>query len=153
PAEPIKTKKAEEEKPDPDEPASKAAKSDRPNVSKLTFMISEIMATGATQQQLEAEVRICCLIQVRMWPLENKVPTSTSALIEVIKMARSWRKRAPDRPETRPTVVMSHNGVSRCGIYIGANVCIDQMDMDHEVDVFHAVKMIRLNRPQLVDTK
>ncbi|VDN34615.1 unnamed protein product [Gongylonema pulchrum] len=114
-------------------------------------MISEIMANGANQQQLEAEVRICCVIQVRMWPIENKVPLSTSGLIDVIKMARTWRKRAPDRPETKPTIVMSHNGVNRCGIYIAANVCIDQMDMDHEVDVFHAVKLIRMNRPQLVD--
>jgi protein tyrosine phosphatase len=36
---------------------------------------------------------------------------------------------------------------------VAANVCIDQMDMDHEVDVFHAVKMIRINRPQLIDMK
>ncbi|CAD5216207.1 unnamed protein product [Bursaphelenchus xylophilus] len=118
-----------------------------------TFMISEIMATGATQQQMEAEIRICCVIQVKMWPLENKVPLSTTSMIELIKMTRAWRKRAPDRPETKPTVVMSHNGVSRCGIFIAANVCIDQMDMDNEVDVFHAVKMIRINRPQLIDMK
>ncbi len=49
--------------------------------------------------------------------------------------------------------VCSSNGVSRCGVFIGANVCIDQMDMDHEVDVFHAVKLIRINRPQLIDLK
>uniref|UniRef100_A0A1I8A076 Protein-tyrosine phosphatase n=1 Tax=Steinernema glaseri TaxID=37863 RepID=A0A1I8A076_9BILA len=122
-------------------------------IQRLTFMISEIMQAGSTQQQLEAEVRVCCLIQVRMWPIENKVPLSTSGLIDMIKMARSWRKRAPDRPETKPTIVMSHNGVSRCGIFVAANVCIDQMDMDHEVDVFHAVKMIRINRPQLIDMK
>uniref|UniRef100_A0A914DK35 Uncharacterized protein n=1 Tax=Acrobeloides nanus TaxID=290746 RepID=A0A914DK35_9BILA len=128
-------------------------KTNKTEVSKLTFMISEIMATGATQQQLEAEVRICCVIQVRMWPLENKVPLSTSGLIELIKMFRSWRRRAPDRPEIKPSVIMSHNGYSRCGIFIGANVCIDQMDMDHEVDMFHAVKMIRINRPQLIDMK
>jgi len=120
---------------------------------KLTFIISEIMQNGATQQAVEAEMRICCVIQVRMWPIENKVPLSTAGIIDMIKMARSWRKRAPDRPETKPTIVMSHNGVSRCGIFIGANVCIDQMDMDHEVDVFHAVKMIRINRPQLIDMK
>ena len=42
-----------------------------------------------------------------MWPIENKVPLSTNGLVEVIKMARNWRKRAPDRPETKPTVVMS----------------------------------------------
>ncbi|KAK0393386.1 hypothetical protein QR680_000187 [Steinernema hermaphroditum] len=122
-------------------------------IMKRTFMISEIMQSGSAQQQLEAEVRICCLIQVRMWPIENKVPLSTSGLIDMIKMARSWRKRAPDRPETKPTIVLSHNGVSRCGIFVAANVCIDQMDMDHEVDVFHAVKMIRINRPQLIDMK
>ncbi|KAL3083504.1 hypothetical protein niasHS_011306 [Heterodera schachtii] len=130
----------------------------QPNLGTLerfekTFMISEIMASGASQQQLEAEVRLCCIIQVKMWPIENKVPLSTTALIEVLKMTRSWRKRAPDRPEQRPTIVMSHNGVSRCGIFIAANVCIDQMEMDHEVDVFHAVKLIRLNRPQLIDMK
>ncbi|VDN05097.1 unnamed protein product [Thelazia callipaeda] len=101
------------------------------------------MAKASNQQQLDAEVR--------MWPIENEVPLSTVGLIDVIKMARSWRKRAPERPETKPTIVMSHNGVNRCGIYIAANVCIDQMDMDHEVDVFHAVKLIRMNRPQLVD--
>ena len=64
-------------------------------------MISEIMATGASQQQLETEVRLCCIIQVKMWPVENKVPLSTTALIEVLKMTRSWRKRAPDRPGWR----------------------------------------------------
>ncbi|CAJ0958777.1 unnamed protein product, partial [Mesorhabditis belari] len=122
-------------------------------IEKLTFMISDIMSSGQSQQQMEAEVRICCVIQVRMWPIEHKVPLSTTGLIDVIKMARSWRKRAPDRPETKPTIVMSHNGVSRCGIYIGANICIDQMDMDHEVDVFHAVKLMRINRPQLIDMK
>jgi hypothetical protein len=70
-------------------------------------MISEIMATGASAQQMETEVRICCVIQVKMWPIENRVPLSTTSLIELIKMTRSWRKRAPDRPETKPTIVMS----------------------------------------------
>ncbi|KIH65943.1 Protein-tyrosine phosphatase [Ancylostoma duodenale] len=122
-------------------------------IQKLTFMISDIMSSGASNQQIDTEVRICCVIQVRMWPIENKVPLSTTGLMDVIKMARSWRRRAPDRPETKPTIVMSHNGVSRVGVYIGANICIDQMDTDHEVDVFHAVKMMRINRPQLIDMK
>ncbi|KAK6735141.1 hypothetical protein RB195_018372 [Necator americanus] len=122
-------------------------------VMKRTFMISDIMSSGSSNQQIDTEVRVCCVIQVRMWPIENKVPLSTTGLMDVIKMARSWRRRAPDRPETKPTIVMSHNGVSRVGVYIGANICIDQMDTDHEVDVFHAVKMMRINRPQLIDMK
>uniref|UniRef100_A0A0K0FBF4 Tyrosine-protein phosphatase domain-containing protein n=1 Tax=Strongyloides venezuelensis TaxID=75913 RepID=A0A0K0FBF4_STRVS len=122
-------------------------------MEKLTFMISEIMQSGASQAQLEAEVKICCVLSVKMWPIEHKVPLSTASLVDLIRMTRSWKKRAPDRPETKPTIVMSHNGYSRCGIFISANVCIDQMDMDREVDVFHAVKMIRINRPQLIDIK
>uniref|UniRef100_A0A0K0DLT3 Protein-tyrosine phosphatase n=1 Tax=Angiostrongylus cantonensis TaxID=6313 RepID=A0A0K0DLT3_ANGCA len=122
-------------------------------VMKRTFMISDIMSNAANNQQIETEVRICCVIQVRIWPIENKVPLSTTGLMDVIKMARSWKRRAPDRPESKPTIVMSHNGVSRVGVYIGANICIDQMDIDHEVDVFHAVKMMRINRPQLIDMK
>lgn len=82
-----------------------------------------------------------------------QVPLSTSGLLDLIKMARSWKKRAPERPETKPAIVLSHNGHSRVGVYIAANVAIEQMEMDGEVDVFHAVKMIRINRPQLVDTK
>uniref|UniRef100_A0A0N4Z7W9 Tyrosine-protein phosphatase domain-containing protein n=1 Tax=Parastrongyloides trichosuri TaxID=131310 RepID=A0A0N4Z7W9_PARTI len=122
-------------------------------MEKLTFMISEIMQSGASQAQLEAEVKICCILSVKMWPIENKVPLSTSSLVDLMRMTRSWKKRAPDRPETKPSIIMSHNGYSRCGIFIAANVCIDQMDMDREVDVFHAVKMIRINRPQLIDIK
>ncbi|CEF70849.1 Protein-tyrosine phosphatase, receptor/non-receptor type domain and Protein-tyrosine/Dual specificity phosphatase domain and Protein-tyrosine phosphatase, catalytic domain-containing protein [Strongyloides ratti] len=122
-------------------------------MEKLTFMISEIMQSGASQAQLEAEVKICCILSVKMWPIENKVPLSTTSLVDLLRMTRSWKKRAPDRPETKPTIILSHNGYSRCGIFIAANVCIDQMDMDREVDVFHAVKMIRINRPQLIDIK
>ncbi|KRZ22653.1 Receptor-type tyrosine-protein phosphatase kappa, partial [Trichinella pseudospiralis] len=83
----------------------------------------------------------------------HRVPLSTVGLIDVIKMARCWRKRAPDRPETKPTVVISHNGVSRVGIYVAINLLIDQMDVEQEVDVFHAAKIVRLNRPQLFDHK
>lgn len=111
------------------------------------------MQSGASQAQLEAEVKICCILSVKMWPIENKVPLSTTSLVDLLRMTRSWKKRAPDRPETKPTIILSHNGYSRCGIFIAANVCIDQMDMDREVDVFHAVKMIRINRPQLIDIK
>jgi len=49
-------------------------------------MISEIMATGASQQQLEAEIRVCCILQVKMWPIDSNVPLSTSGLLEVIKV-------------------------------------------------------------------
>ncbi|CDW55149.1 Receptor type tyrosine protein phosphatase mu [Trichuris trichiura] len=99
----------------------------------------------------EVDARICNVISVRIWPAQHRVPLSTSGLIDVIKMARLWRKRAPDRPDTKPTVVISHNGVSRCGIFVAINILIDQIDVEQRVDVFHAAKIVRLNRPQLFD--
>ncbi len=71
-----------------------------------TFMLSEIMASGGSTASSE-DVRMCTLFAVKMWPIENKVPLSTSGLVDVIKMVRAWRRRAPDRPDTKPTVVLS----------------------------------------------
>lgn len=68
-------------------------------------MLTEIMMSGGGFQ--DVEMKICCLITMKMWPINSRVPLSTSAFIDVIKMARSWRRRAPDRPETKPTVVIS----------------------------------------------
>ncbi|KAI6242835.1 Tyrosine-protein phosphatase [Aphelenchoides fujianensis] len=148
PSEPIKT--------DPE-------KQSRGDVSKLTFLISEIMTNASAQQQVEAEVRICCIIQVRMWPIENKVPLSTTSLIELIKMTRSWRKagarpaghEAHDRDVARWSESLRDlRGGQRLHRRDGHFLMYLKMSpFRMQVDVFHAVKMIRINRPQLVEMK
>ncbi|KAL1230009.1 Receptor-type tyrosine-protein phosphatase kappa [Trichinella pseudospiralis] len=142
-----------------DIPGRKKSKRSERNEKKLTdqldslaSILSELMVNNKGGIQ-EVDARICNVISVRIWPIQHRVPLSTVGLIDVIKMARCWRKRAPDRPETKPTVVISHNGVSRVGIYVAINLLIDQMDVEQEVDVFHAAKIVRLNRPQLFDHK
>ncbi|OUC47038.1 hypothetical protein D917_07233 [Trichinella nativa] len=89
----------------------------------------------------EVDARICNVISVRIWPIQHRVPLSTVGLIDVIKMARCWQ------------CFINSNGVSRVGIYVAINLLIDQMDVEQEVDVFHAAKIVRLNRPQLFDHK
>ncbi|VDP12169.1 unnamed protein product [Soboliphyme baturini] len=122
------------------------------SLAKLTFVLSEITVSNKSNLQ-DLEAKICNMINVKVWPVQHRVPYSTSGFIDVIKMARSWRRRAPDRADIKPTIVISHNGVSRCGIFIAMNILIDQINMEKQVDVFHAAKMIRLNRPQLFDNK
>jgi hypothetical protein len=70
-------------------------------------MLSEIMASGGSAGGSGDDVRMCTLFAVKMWPIENKVPLSTAGLVDVVKMVRAWRRRAPDRPDTKPTVVLS----------------------------------------------
>lgn len=43
------------------------------------------------------------------------------------------------------------NGVLRSGLFIAANYVLERIKTDKEVDVFQAVKQMRLNRPQLID--
>lgn len=69
-------------------------------------MLTEIMVAGKSMLQ-DAEARVCNIVSVRMWPIQTRVPLSTAGLIDVIKMVRSWRRRAPDRPETKPSIVIS----------------------------------------------
>jgi len=131
-------------------------------------MLTEVMANNKSSSQSE-DFKVCNVISLKMWPIHNRVPTSTSGFIDAIKMVRSWRKRAPDKPETKPSIVLSQyanqflgilsieifssTGYTRCGIFLAANLIIDQMDLDGECDFFHACKVIRLNRPQLIDNK
>lgn len=77
----------------------------------------------------------------KIWPKYLSTPSSSRAIKRAYPIVKNF------------SYSLFSNGYSRCGIFIAANVCIDQMDMDHEVDVFHAVKMIRINRPQLIDMK
>lgn len=62
---------------------------------------------GNSKANPDAEARICSVVTVKMWPIDNRVPLSTSGLIDVIKFVRNWRKTAPDRAETKPSVVLS----------------------------------------------
>ncbi|KRX42008.1 Receptor-type tyrosine-protein phosphatase mu [Trichinella murrelli] len=130
-----------------DIPGRKKSKRSERNEKKLTdqldslaSILSELMVNNKGGIQ-EVDARICNVISVRIWPIQHRVPLSTVGLIDVIKMARCWQ------------CFINSNGVSRVGIYVAINLLIDQMDVEQEVDVFHAAKIVRLNRPQLFDHK
>lgn len=47
--------------------------------------------------------------------------------------------------------VFFRDGRTRCGIYCAANACIEQVIQHGEVDVFQAVRTVRIHRPQLIE--
>ena len=95
---------------------------------------------------VKAPSKTCQLFQLMCWPQGYKVPTSTNALVELMNMVERWRQRT----DYGPVVVVSQDGIGRCGVYCAANACIEQVIQHGEVDVFQAVKTVRRHRPQLV---
>ncbi|XP_071143228.1 receptor-type tyrosine-protein phosphatase kappa-like isoform X4 [Mytilus edulis] len=82
------------------------------------------------------------------WPEGANVPNSKAALLELLDMVENWQKQSGNKPVT----VHCMNGVLRSGLFVAANYVLERIKADKEVDVFQAVKQMRLNRPQLIDT-
>ena len=47
---------------------------------------------------------------------------------------------------------MYRNGADVCGVYVAGSYLLDMAEQERQVDVFHAVKQIRANRPQLINS-
>ena len=61
--------------------------------------------------------------------------------------ARRWRDReSPDSP----MVVVSLDGAEKAGVFCVGSHCWDQLLRDKEVDLLHAVRSVRISRPQLI---
>ena len=63
--------------------------------------------------------------------------------------ARKWREM--ENPDS-PMVVVSMDGAEKAGVYCVVSHCWDQLIRDKEVDLLHAVRSVRISRPQLVSS-
>lgn len=119
-----------------------------PNIKSWVFKINKkIVSLTELMAGVKAPSKTCQLFQLMCWPQGYKVPTSTNALVELMNMVERWRQRS----DYGPVVVVSADGIGRCGVYCAANACIEQVIQHGEVDVFQAVKTVRRHRPQLVE--
>ncbi|RXG67266.1 Receptor-type tyrosine-protein phosphatase U, partial [Armadillidium vulgare] len=109
--------------------------------------VKSIVSLTELMAGIKAEPKTCQLFQLLCWPQGHKVPTSTNALVELMNMVERWRQRMGHGP----VLVLSQDGMSRTGVYCGANACIEQVIQHGEVDVFQAIKTVRLHRPQMVN--
>ena len=74
---------------------------------------------------------------------------SPEVLAQMMRAARRWRQA--ERPES-PTIVVSCDGAAGAGVWCAAGQCWDQAVRDGCVDLVHAVRSVRISRPQLVTT-
>ena len=42
------------------------------------------------------------------------------------------------------------NGADRCGLFCALGLSLEKMNTEHEIDVFNAVKRVRISRPEFI---
>ena len=82
------------------------------------------------------------------WP-EVGVPSTGIPLVELIKEVT---KMYSVLNCTDPITVHCSSGVGRTGVFIALSIIMERMKLECVVDVFQAVKMLRIQRPAMVQT-
>ncbi|XP_052280407.1 receptor-type tyrosine-protein phosphatase mu-like isoform X2 [Dreissena polymorpha] len=89
------------------------------------------------------------MFQFTGWHARDQTPTPTKAFLYMMGAIRDWRGTTTS---SKPVCIMSKDGFTRCGVYCTLAYCWDQLEMEAEVDVFNAARIIKRNRPQMLST-
>ncbi|XP_071954253.1 uncharacterized protein [Antedon mediterranea] len=87
--------------------------------------------------------------QVTDWPVDQDTPEKLETLLQVYEMVQSSHAGVEDG--VNPIAVHCINGVGRTGVYCTMTETLDRVKHDDVVDIFNCVKMLRENRPGLVN--
>ncbi|XP_058622065.1 protein tyrosine phosphatase receptor type Ma isoform X9 [Onychostoma macrolepis] len=83
------------------------------------------------------------------WPMYRDTPVSKRSFLKLIRQVDKWQEEY-DGGEGR-TVVHCLNGGGRSGTFCSISIVCEMLRHQHSVDVFHAVKTLRNNKPNMVD--
>ncbi|XP_065115000.1 protein tyrosine phosphatase receptor type Ma isoform X2 [Paramisgurnus dabryanus] len=83
------------------------------------------------------------------WPMYRDTPVSKRSFLKLIRQVDKWQEEY-DGGEGR-TVVHCLNGGGRSGTFCAISIVCEMLRQQHSVDVFHAVKTLRNNKPNMVD--
>ncbi|XP_070562413.1 receptor-type tyrosine-protein phosphatase alpha-like [Ptychodera flava] len=92
-------------------------------------------------------VREITQIQVN-WPAAQDIPPSVSVMIDLIGLVERAQQQSGDNVIT----VHCSNGIGRSGVFCALFAVFERIKVEHTVDVFQAVKMLRNSRPGMVET-
>ncbi|KAK6188530.1 hypothetical protein SNE40_004688 [Patella caerulea] len=81
------------------------------------------------------------------WADGSTVPSSKMALLELLDMVERWQHQTDNTSVT----VHCMNGASRSGLFCAVSCILERLNVEKEIDVFQAVKQLRLNRSQFID--
>ncbi|XP_067108337.1 receptor-type tyrosine-protein phosphatase mu-like [Osmerus mordax] len=83
------------------------------------------------------------------WPMYRDTPVSKRSFLKLIRQVEKWQEEY-DGGEGR-TVVHCLNGGGRSGSFCAISIVCEMLQHQRSVDVFHAVKTLRNNKPNMVD--
>ncbi|XP_077981840.1 receptor-type tyrosine-protein phosphatase kappa-like [Glandiceps talaboti] len=93
-------------------------------------------------------VRHITHLQLTAWPSGKDIPDSKAAMLQMITLVEKAQQQSGDN---RITVHCS-NGLGRSGVCCAVLAAYEKIKMEQIVNVFQAVKTLRDNRPQMVET-
>ncbi|XP_035854045.1 receptor-type tyrosine-protein phosphatase mu-like isoform X13 [Sander lucioperca] len=83
------------------------------------------------------------------WPMYRDTPVSKRSFLKLVHQVDKWQDEY-DGGEGR-TVVHCLNGGGRSGAFCSVSIVCEMLRQQRCVDVFHAVKTLRNNKPNMVD--
>ncbi|XP_035271240.1 protein tyrosine phosphatase receptor type Ma isoform X6 [Anguilla anguilla] len=86
------------------------------------------------------------------WPMYRDTPVSKRSFLKLIRQVEKWQEEY-DGGEGRTVVhcLSDRNGGGRSGTFCAISIVCEMLRHQRSVDVFHAVKTLRNNKPNMVD--
>ncbi|XP_070563083.1 receptor-type tyrosine-protein phosphatase mu-like [Ptychodera flava] len=93
-------------------------------------------------------VRTIQQFQLTGWPANAPRPKQKGVFVELMGMVEKWQQQTGNGPIT----VHCINGIGRSGVYCAAVSACERIKVDQMVDIFQAVKTLRSNRPNMIES-
>ncbi|XP_019743066.1 receptor-type tyrosine-protein phosphatase mu-like isoform X6 [Hippocampus comes] len=81
------------------------------------------------------------------WPRYRDTPVSKRSFLKLLYLVDKWHDDGGDGR----TLVHCLNGGGRSGVFCSVNIVCDMLRQQRSLDVFHAVKTLRNNKPNMVE--
>ncbi|XP_039195114.1 receptor-type tyrosine-protein phosphatase mu isoform X6 [Crotalus tigris] len=106
-------------------------------------------ASRAGSPQPQDGYRMVQQFQFLGWPMYRDTPVSKRSFLKLIRQVDKWQEEY-NGGEGR-TLVHCLNGGGRSGTFCAISIVCEMLQHQRAVDVFHAVKTLRNNKPNMVD--
>lgn len=82
---------------------------------------------------------------------DEDIPMSKHSFIRLLKLVHDWRVEAS--ASDAPVVVQCKDGSSKSGLFCACYVLCQRMAADGQVDIFHAIKSMKLKAPDIINSQ
>ncbi|PNI33397.1 PTPRE isoform 4 [Pan troglodytes] len=115
--------------------------------SHTIVMLTEVQEREQPQARQEEQVRVVRQFHFHGWP-EIGIPAEGKGMIDLIAAVQKQQQQTGNHPIT----VHCSAGAGRTGTFIALSNILERVKAEGLLDVFQAVKSLRLQRPHMVQT-